>query len=198
MRGATPAHVHCDRSEVPNVSTACAGTALASCSSDKVVRIWQKSSVAGKGWRCSVLLEDTHTKSIRCCCWSPSGTHLASASFDGTTSVWAVQQGVWEEVRSPCSRAGHQTAAHISSSSSASYESAAPSSCCCCRIHPVAQQHTTSASTVDDVVRSTAHADAYPPTSIPSLDLTSIGLLCSCSSHPTLTPLRCCCRRSAS
>jgi hypothetical protein len=23
---------------------------------------------------------------------------LASASFDGTTSIWAVQQGVWEEV----------------------------------------------------------------------------------------------------
>lgn len=55
--------------------------------------------MAGKGWRCAVLLEDTHTKSIRCCCWSPGGTHLASASFDGTTSIWAVQQGIWEEVR---------------------------------------------------------------------------------------------------
>jgi WD40 repeat protein len=76
-----------------------AGNALASCSSDRVVRIWQKSQVPGKGWRCTVLLEDTHSKSIRCCCWSPGGTHLASASFDGTTSIWAVQQGVWEEVR---------------------------------------------------------------------------------------------------
>lgn len=74
------------------------GNALASCSSDRVVRIWQKSQVPGKGWRCTVLLEDTHSKSIRCCCWSPGGTHLASASFDGTTSIWAVQQGVWEEV----------------------------------------------------------------------------------------------------
>lgn len=93
-----PKQQHDDRSKlIPGLHTY-AGTALASCSSDKVVRIWQQSKSQGKGWRCSVLLEDTHTKSIRWCCWSPGGTHLASASFDGTTAVWAVQQGHWEEV----------------------------------------------------------------------------------------------------
>lgn len=86
-----------DRSLAYNLC-ASAGTALASCSSDRVVRIWQESRIAGKGWRCTVMLEDTHVKSIRCCCWSPGGTHLASASFDGTTSIWSGQQGVWEEV----------------------------------------------------------------------------------------------------
>jgi len=71
---------------------------LASCSADRTVRIWQRSRQEEKGWRCAAVLEDTHTKSIRCCCWSPGGTHLATASFDGTTAIWEVQNGYWEEV----------------------------------------------------------------------------------------------------
>jgi WD40 repeat protein len=62
------------------------------------VRLWQQSKHKEGTWRCAVILEDTHVKSIRCCCWSPCGTHLATASFDGATAIWAVQQGVWEEV----------------------------------------------------------------------------------------------------
>jgi WD40 repeat protein len=77
---------------------AAAGTSLASCSGDRTVRIWQQSRIEGRGWRCAAVLEDTHTKSIRCCCWSPGGTHLATASFDGTTAIWQLQGGVWEEV----------------------------------------------------------------------------------------------------
>lgn len=75
-----------------------AGKSLASCSTDRTVRIWQQSRYEGRGWRCAAVLEDTHTKSIRCCCWSPGGTHLATASFDGTTAIWHIQGGIWEEV----------------------------------------------------------------------------------------------------
>jgi len=89
---------YADRSHAFTAAHDGAGSSLASCSSDMVVRIWKQSQKQGKGWICSVVLEDTHTKSIRCCCWSPGGTHLASASFDGTTSIWDVQQGHWEEV----------------------------------------------------------------------------------------------------
>ncbi|KAF8072486.1 CIAO1 [Scenedesmus sp. PABB004] len=74
------------------------GSALASCSGDRTVRIWSRSAQRERGWRCAAVLEDTHTKSIRSCCWSPGGTHLATASFDGSTSIWQLQGGLWEEV----------------------------------------------------------------------------------------------------
>eukprot|EP00878_Enallax_costatus_P024775 GHUV01026461.1.p1 GENE.GHUV01026461.1~~GHUV01026461.1.p1 ORF type:complete len:406 (+),score=78.94 GHUV01026461.1:109-1326(+) len=75
-----------------------AGKSLATCAADRTVRIWQQSRYEGRGWRCAAVLEDTHTKSIRCCCWSPGSTHLATASFDGTTAIWQFQGGIWEEV----------------------------------------------------------------------------------------------------
>ncbi|GBG00551.1 hypothetical protein Rsub_13247 [Raphidocelis subcapitata] len=87
------------------------GSTLASCSADKTVRLWAPGpgapplAAAGAGAAaavaplvCSAVLEDSHTKTIRCAAWSNDGRHLATAGFDGLTAVWERQGGVWESV----------------------------------------------------------------------------------------------------
>ena len=42
------------------------------------------------------VLEETHTRTVRSCAWSPSGNLLATASFDATTAIWENVGGDFE------------------------------------------------------------------------------------------------------
>ncbi|XP_057438132.1 protein CIA1 [Lotus japonicus] len=80
-----------------NPATGHAGTPLvfASCSGDKTVRIWEQDLSSGL-WACKAVLDETHTRTVRSCAWSPSGKLLATASFDATTAIWENVGGDFE------------------------------------------------------------------------------------------------------
>ncbi|KAI9202995.1 WD40-repeat-containing domain protein [Polychytrium aggregatum] len=67
---------------------------IASCGSDKSVRIWKRDA-AGK-FQCATFLDDAHSRTIRSVAFSPDGKRLGSASFDGTTAVWEKEEGDFE------------------------------------------------------------------------------------------------------
>ncbi|WVZ06955.1 hypothetical protein V8G54_020301 [Vigna mungo] len=80
-----------------NPATGHAGIPLvfASCSGDKTVRIWEQNLSSGL-WACKAVLEETHTRTVRSCAWSPSGKLLATGSFDATTAIWENVGGDFE------------------------------------------------------------------------------------------------------
>jgi WD40 repeat protein len=58
---------------------------LATSGSDKKIIIHSNSSGL---YATRAILDDSHSRTIRCVCWDYSGNYLASASFDSTINIW--------------------------------------------------------------------------------------------------------------
>ena len=69
------------------------GTLLATCGEDTHVRLWGRE---GDKWALKTILTEGHTRTVRGVGWSACGKYLASASFDGTVSVWDKKSGPFE------------------------------------------------------------------------------------------------------
>lgn len=74
------------------------GRLLATCSSDKTIKLWSPIGDMAGPWECKETQEAAHIKTIRRVEWSRSGDLLASASFDGTVVIWKLNQTGLEPV----------------------------------------------------------------------------------------------------
>ena len=83
------------------------GDLLASCSSDKTIKIWGKGSDGYLECKVSeflfelnqeyqATLEGAHKKTIRTVCWTPDGSRLLSVGFDSQMCVWEKKEDCFE------------------------------------------------------------------------------------------------------
>ncbi len=86
------------------------GNLLASCGSDKTVRVWTGpvkdrslvNNIEGgleemNGWRCLACLDDGPTRTIRGVTWSPCGTYSIEIVIDMIRRVRVVTVSVWKK-----------------------------------------------------------------------------------------------------
>ncbi|KAK4471912.1 hypothetical protein MN116_005295 [Schistosoma mekongi] len=66
------------------------GSVLISSGEDRVIKLWAKCN--DQLWGSSFSLPEAHKRSIRCVTWSPCGNYIASASFDGTVTIWKISE----------------------------------------------------------------------------------------------------------
>jgi len=74
------------------------GKLLASCGSDKTIRIWNQ-RMGDEQWVCRQIIDGVPERTIRCVSFSPMGTFLAAASFDSTASIYEQdEQGEFKQI----------------------------------------------------------------------------------------------------
>jgi len=64
---------------------------IASCSTDKTVRLYSYSSSPEPKFKLSTSISTGHTKTVRTIAWSPDGKTLATGSFDSSVVLWERQ-----------------------------------------------------------------------------------------------------------
>ncbi|OUM69683.1 hypothetical protein PIROE2DRAFT_65795 [Piromyces sp. E2] len=74
------------------------GSLICSCGADKKICLYSKKPDGQ--WKCDVLDEEVHSRTVRSIAFSPDNKFIASSSFDSTTSIWMKNDNEYEYIAS--------------------------------------------------------------------------------------------------
>jgi len=74
------------------------GSLICSCGADKKICLYSKGPDGQ--WKCNILDEDVHSRTVRSVAFSPDNNFIASSSFDSTTAIWMKNDNEYEYIAS--------------------------------------------------------------------------------------------------